>query len=180
MEGNDDPAGWAGVIVQAARQKRAGFMSPRRLHVSVKGDNLSVNRGTKGSRVSVIEGVVRVAYGDRTVELTAGEEETSSASVAKVPIQNEVAWSRNSGKYLPFWETLPLCNISSRRFPASLRYSSISYPTFPITPWSMRRSPTWGARWAKQASFSRKGCSRAALQSWWKEQQGSRDQSLAT
>ena len=51
----------------------------------MKGTIFSVNHGMKGSRVAVIEGVVRVAAGDRTTELNAGDEATSGASVSKVP-----------------------------------------------------------------------------------------------
>ena len=66
----------------------------------MKGTIFSVNHGVKGSRVAVIEGVVRVDFGENTTDLHAGEEATSSASVSKVPIQDEIAWSRNSAKYL--------------------------------------------------------------------------------
>ena len=89
------------IIVQAAKQRTGRlYVATDDCLVSVKGTIFSVNHGTKGSRVAVIEGVVRVAYGDQTAELRAGEEQTSSSSVSKVPIQNEIAWSRNSAKYL--------------------------------------------------------------------------------
>ena len=87
------------IIVQAAKQRTGRlYVATDDCLVSVKGTIFSVNHGIKGSRVAVVEGVVRVAYGDHTAELTAGEEQTSNSNVSKVPIQNEIAWSRNSAK----------------------------------------------------------------------------------
>ena len=50
--------------------------------------------------MAVIEGVVRVDSGESTSELRAGDQATSGASVQKVPIRNEISWSRNSAQYL--------------------------------------------------------------------------------
>src|ERR1700674_1400808 len=89
------------VIVQAAKQRSGRlYVATDDGLVSVKGTIFSVNHGTKGSRVAVIEGVVRVNFGENNTDLTAGQEATSGASVSKVPIQSEIAWSRNSAKYL--------------------------------------------------------------------------------
>src|ERR1035437_2983811 len=85
------------VIVQAAKQRSGRlYVATDDGLVSVKGTIFSVNHGTKGSRVAVIEGVVRVNFGDNTTDLRAGDEATSSAIVLKVPIKNEIAWSKNS------------------------------------------------------------------------------------
>ena len=46
-----------------------------------RGTIFSVNRGIKGSRVAVVEGVVLVDFGNNTTDLTAGEQATSSATV---------------------------------------------------------------------------------------------------
>src|SRR5450631_2771835 len=89
------------VIVQAAKQKSGRlYVATDDGLVSVKGTIFSVNHGTKGSRVAVIEGVVRTDFGGNETDLRAGDEATSSASVSKVPIQNEIAWSKDSAKYL--------------------------------------------------------------------------------
>src|SRR6202021_2752778 len=89
------------IIVQAAKQRTGRlYVATDDCLVSVKGTIFSVNHGLKGSRVSVIEGVVRVVANDQTTDLRAGDEGTSGPTVAKVPIQNEIAWSRNSAKYL--------------------------------------------------------------------------------
>jgi hypothetical protein len=115
------------VIVQAAKQR-----SGHRLYVatddglvSVKGTIFSVNHGTKGSRVAVIEGVVRVDYGETTTDLHAGDEATSGPSVSKVPIPNEIAWSRNSAKYLALLGDFAVLQKQFAAIPGpGLRYSS--------------------------------------------------------
>jgi hypothetical protein len=122
------------LIVQAAKQS-----SGRRLYVatddglvSVKGTIFSVNHGTKGSRVAVIEGVVRVDYGETTTDLHAGDEATSGPSVSKVPIPNEIAWSRNSAKYLALLGDFAVLQKQFAAIPGpGLRYSSDLLPYLP-------------------------------------------------
>lgn len=90
------------IIVQAAKQRSGKLMvsTPDAL-VSVKGTIFSVNRGVKGSRVSVVEGSVQVdpASGG-TQMLKPGDQTTTDPSLAKVAIKEEVSWSENSARYL--------------------------------------------------------------------------------
>ena len=118
------------VIVQAAKQRSGRlYVATDDGLVSVKGTIFSVNRGTKGSRVAVIEGVVRVDYGERTTELHAGEETTSSASVSKVPIKNEIAWSRDAAKYLALLGDFAVLQKQFAAIPGpGLRYNSDLLP----------------------------------------------------
>ena len=121
------------IIVQAAKQGTGHlYVATDDCLVSVKGTVFSVNQGTKGSRVAVIEGVVRVDYGGRTTELRAGDEDTSSASVIKVPIRNEIAWSRNAAKYLALLGDFAVLQKQFEAIPgAGLRYSSDLLPYVP-------------------------------------------------
>ena len=89
------------IIVQAAKQPRE-----RRLYVQtgdclveVKGTIFSVNSGTKGSRVSVIEGEVHVDHAGRKDVLQPGDQTTTSPAIERVPVKDEVAWSRDSQRY---------------------------------------------------------------------------------
>jgi hypothetical protein len=67
--------------------------------VSVTGTTFAVNAGTKGTRVSVIEGEVRLdRNGDEKI-LRAGEQATTSASIENIPVKDEVSWSRNAARY---------------------------------------------------------------------------------
>ena len=122
------------VIVQAAKQRsgRRLFVATDDGLVSVKGTIFSVNHGTKGSRVAVIEGVVRVDFGENTADLRAGDEATSSASVSKVPIPSEIAWSKNSAKYLALLGDFAVLQKQFAAIPGpGLRYSSDLLPYVP-------------------------------------------------
>ncbi len=114
------------VIVQAAKQRTGRlYVATDDGLISVKGTIFSVNHGTKGSRVAVIEGVVRVDYGENSTDLHAGDEATSSPSVAKVPIPNEIAWSKDSAKYLALLGDFAVLQKQFAAIPGpGLRYSS--------------------------------------------------------
>ena len=121
------------VIVQAAKQRSGRlYVATDDGLISVKGTIFSVNRGTKGSRVAVIEGVVRVNFGENSSDLTAGQEATSGASVSKVPIQNEIAWSKNSAKYLALLGDFAVLQKQFAAIPGpGLRYNSDLVPYVP-------------------------------------------------
>ena len=63
------------------------------------GTTFAVNAGTKGSRVSVIDGEVHLDSGGRDQVLRAGQQGTTNSSIETVPVKNEVAWSRNAKTY---------------------------------------------------------------------------------
>src|SRR5207248_1430231 len=121
------------VIVQAAKQRSGRlYVATEDGLVWVKGTIFSVNHGTKGSRVAVIEGVVRVDYGEGTTDLHAGDEATSGPSVSKVPIQNEIAWSKNSAKHLALLGDFAVLQKQFAAIPGpGLRYSSDLLPYVP-------------------------------------------------
>ena len=88
------------IIVQAAKQRpRHLFVATRDALVSVTGTIFSVNSGTKGARVSVIEGEVHVKQARHESVLHPGDQVTTHASVSQVPIREEIAWSRNAKQY---------------------------------------------------------------------------------
>lgn len=88
------------VIVQAAKQRqRHLFVQTGDALVSVTGTIFSVNSGTKGTRVSVLEGEVRVKQTSRDSILHPGDQVTTHASVVQVPIRREIAWSKDARRY---------------------------------------------------------------------------------
>lgn len=88
------------IIVQAAKQgDHKLFVATEDALISVTGTIFSVNNGTKGSRISVIEGEVRVDQSGRERVLKPGDQVTTHDSIERVAVQDEVSWSRNSEKY---------------------------------------------------------------------------------
>jgi ferric-dicitrate binding protein FerR (iron transport regulator) len=162
------------VIVQAAKQRTGRlYVATDDGLVSVKGTIFSVNHGTKGSRVAVIEGVVHVDYGESTTDLHAGDEATSSANVSKVPIQNEIAWSKNSAKYLALLGDFAVLQKQFAAIPGpGLRYSSELLPYVPDHTVVYAAIPNL-ANTLEEASrlFEDRLQQSPALRNWWKQQQ---------
>jgi hypothetical protein len=96
------------VIVQAAKQKGHLYVDTDGGNslVSVTGTTFAVNTGTKGSRISVIEGEVHLDRAGKEQVLRAGEQATTSASIQAVPVKNEIAWSRNARHYTQVLDSL--------------------------------------------------------------------------
>lgn len=88
------------IIVEAAKQRNQRlFVDTGDSLVSVTGTIFSVNNGTKGARVSVIEGEVLLDHAGNEKVLHAGQQAATSKSLEAVSVRDEVAWSKNAGKY---------------------------------------------------------------------------------
>ncbi len=170
------------IMVQAAKQRTGRlYVATDDCLVSVKGTIFSVNHGTKGSRVAVVEGVVRVVSGDQTAELHPGEEQTSNSSVSKVPIQNEIAWSRNSAKYLALLGDFSALQKQIEAIPGpGLRYSSDLLPYVPEHTVVYAAIPNLSATLGEASQlFQDRMQQSPALRDWWKQQQRGNGPKLA-
>ncbi|HEY5883957.1 MAG TPA: FecR domain-containing protein [Pyrinomonadaceae bacterium] len=108
------------IVIEAAKQgKKQLFVDTGDSRVAVTGTTFSVNSGTKGSRVSVIEGEVSLEHGGNERVLRAGEQAATNPAIAKIAVKDEVAWSRNAGKYA---ETLAALSALNKELQA------VSYP----------------------------------------------------
>lgn len=119
--------GRGNIIVEAAKQRDGKlFVETEDCEVSVTGTIFSVNHGTKGSRVSVVEGSVAVDYGAKEALLGAGQQVATHASLAPVPVAREISWSRNIDEYLVLLQELNALRqeIDEALEDRDLRYSS--------------------------------------------------------
>ena len=99
------------IVVEAAKQRGGQlFVDTGDSLVSVTGTIFSVNNGTKGSRVSVVEGEVKLNHAGSDRVLRPGEQATTSTAIEVIPVKQEVAWSRNAAKYTEMLSGLAALN----------------------------------------------------------------------
>jgi len=103
------------IVVEAAKQKDGKlYVESGDSLVAVTGTVFSVNNGTKGSRVSVIEGEVNLSHAGKDRSLRAGEQATTNPSISLIPVKDEVSWSRNAGRYREVLSALASVNTDLR------------------------------------------------------------------
>jgi hypothetical protein len=163
------------IIVQAAKQggKRLYVATPDSL-VSVTGTIFSVNSGTKGSRVSVVEGEVQVNRAGEKRVLKPGEQLATHTSIAPVSVKDEVAWSRDAQRYRQILDTVKR-DIDAKVAMPGNRYSTrlldlmpadtVFYAAIP------NLSPDLGAG---QQHFAGEHQTNPELREWYEKEQSSR------
>ena len=162
------------IIVQAAKQKRGKlFVASGESTVSVKGTIFAVNRGTKGTRVSVVEGAVQVDRASKSELLKPGEQATSDSALTKVPVQDEIAWSKDSARYLALLGELSDLQRKLSAIPSpALRYQSNLLRYLPADATVFAAIPNFGEQLREARSvFEEQTRSNPILSEWWKGQQ---------
>lgn len=91
-----------GAVIVQATKRTAGhlYVKTPDARVAVTGTVFAVNAAVKGSRVSVMEGTVEVTGGGKDSILHSGEQVSTSANMAPIPVAEDIAWSRDLPKHL--------------------------------------------------------------------------------
>jgi len=169
------------IIVQAAKRKAGHlYVAANDVKVSVTGTVFSVNHGVKGSRVSVIEGEVRVAGTGsdglfHNAVLHPGQQMSTDAAEA-VPVKQEIAWSRNLDKHLALLAEFAHLENRLQTVPMpGLRYESKLLPDLPGNTVLFASIPNLGDA-VQQANqlFQQELQASAVLNEWWQQAQSQR------
>jgi hypothetical protein len=165
------------IIVQAAKRREGHlYVAAKDCRVSVTGTVFSVHSGMKGSRVSVIEGEVHVAHSGATSILHPGDQLSTNAAVATVPVQQEIAWSQDRDKHLALLAEFIHFErkLEAVQMP-DLRYQSKILPALPANTVLYASLPNLGNA-AQQANqlFQQELEESQVLRDWWEQVQARR------
>lgn len=162
------------VIVQAAKQRTGtlDILTPD-CTVSVKGTIFAVARGIKGTRVSVVQGAVKVAQGAQSQMLKPGDQVTTDSTLTRTSVKDEVAWSRDSARYLTLLNEFNTIKQGIERMPSpGLRYQSKLLPLVSRDAVLYAAMPNVSTTLAEaQKLFNDRLQQSDLLRTWWAEQQ---------
>jgi len=123
------------VIVEAAKQRGHLYVATEDCTITVVGTVFAVSSGVKGSRVSVIEGEVRVAQSSLAEKtLYPGQQMATSSNPATIPIEEEISWSRNRDTHMSLLRALADVNnflVRNGVQGPELRFTSTLLPLVP-------------------------------------------------
>ncbi|MGC2238402.1 MAG: FecR domain-containing protein [Pyrinomonadaceae bacterium] len=164
------------VIVEAAKQHngRLYVQTPDSL-VSVKGTIFAVESGTKGSRVSVVEGEVKVNYAGKDETLLPGDQTTTNRSLDRTSVEQNVAWSRNAARYANLVSELAKLrhDVNQRVQLPGVRYSSKFVDLVPENTVFYAALPNLSETIAESQRIMQERISQnPALAEWWKGKKG--------
>ena len=161
------------VIVQAAKQRTGRlYVATNDCLVSVKGTVFAVDHGTKGSRVSVIQGEVQVDRASQTELLHPGQQVSTDATMSPVQIKDEIAWSQNLDQYLALLGEFAVLRKQLEQVPGpGLRYSSKLLDLVPDGSVLYVAIPNIGGMLGDaQRIFEERLNQSAVLRDWWNQQ----------
>lgn len=173
------------VIVEAAKQDKGRLyvQTPDSL-VSVKGTIFAVESGTKGSRVSVVEGEVKVNHAGKDETLLPGDQTTTNRSLDRTTVSQTVAWSRNAARYSNLVAELAKLrrDVNQRIQLPGVRYSSKFVNIVPENTVFYAALPNLSESIAESQRLMQERINQnPALAEWWKGKKGTgeNDQTLA-
>lgn len=158
------------VMVEAAKQRRGRLeISTPDCMVSVKGTIFSVSRGLKGSRVSVVEGEVKVDKATGTELLHRGDQTATNPTMALTPVAEDISWSHNSAKYDELLGELSAIGKKIDEIPGpGMRYSSKLTSVLPANIAVFVSIPNLSTTLAEaNAIFEQRAQESPVLKEWW-------------
>jgi len=169
------------IFVEAAKQRQGKlFVESGGSLVSVTGTVFSVNNGTKGSRVSVVEGEVSLNHAGSDRVLKAGDQATTNPAIAMIPVKDEVAWSRNATQYAEVLSSLASINADLRSVEQpEVRHSTHLLDLMPEQTVVYAALPNLANSIAESHRIIQERMSQnEALREWWQKEQGGRRQNM--
>ncbi len=175
--------GMGNIIVEAAKQRRGSLqVATADCNVAVKGTVFSVDAGTKGSRVAVVEGTVWVDHGQKHDVLHRGDLTATSADMGPVPIRQEFEWSRNRDQYLALLgEFGEIRRQIAAILPPGLRYQSTLLRLLPANVAAVAAIPNLGGTIAQASQIFHDRLKQSeALAAWWNQRPAAERAQLET
>ncbi|HEV8413732.1 MAG TPA: FecR domain-containing protein [Bryobacteraceae bacterium] len=163
------------VLVEAAKQRRGRLevATPDSL-VSVKGTIFAVSWGLKGSRVSVVQGEVKVDHSGLSKLLHRGEQSATDRSMALTTVASDISWSQNAAQYLAMLGDLAAIQAQVDQIPApGLRYTSRLLDRVPPASAVVASIPNLGQTLAQATQiFDNRAAQSVSFAAWWTGTQG--------
>ena len=159
--------GRGSIIVQAAKRSSGHlYVATADCRVAVTGTVFSVTSGVKGSRVSVIQGEVRVSQDSNEKILHPGDQTVTSPNLEPVSVKDDIGWSRNREKLTQQLENLR-AGLAQIQMP-DLRYSSKLLGRLPASTVFFASIPNLaGYLGQTQEVFNQKMAESPELRAWW-------------
>ena len=160
------------IIVHAAKRQTGHlYVSAPDCNVAVTGTVFSVNSGTKGSRVTVIEGEVHVQHSGQESILHSGDQVATTQAVGLVPVREEIGWSKNLDEELALLAEFAMLREKFNEIPTPApRYESKILPLLPQDTVLYIGIPNLGDA-LQQANqiFQQQLAQSPVLQQWWSQ-----------
>ena len=158
------------VIVRAAKRSSGHlYIKTPDCRVAVTGTVFSVDSGIKGSRVAVIEGTVHVLHAGMDTVMHAGDQVTTSDNLSPVPVEQQIAWSRDRDQYLVLLAQFSTLQHRLEQIPLpDAKYTSDLLPRVPADTLLYVSVPNLGEFVSQANSIFHDQLEKSpALQQWW-------------
>jgi hypothetical protein len=163
------------VIVRSAETaEHRLFVSGPDCLVSGKGSTFSLAAGTKGSRVTALDGTLTVDNNGQARAIHAGEQIATSASVLANPAKREISWSADSAKYASLLPSIAALQneIDSRVTMPGVRFSTALLARVPEDTVLFASIPNLApALRDAERILDERLAQNAALREWWQSRQ---------